>query len=77
MSLTEIGFQAEVEERLHAIRRPQGILFVVGPTGSGKTTTLYALINELRNEPLNVVTIEDPIEYEVDGITQIQTNERA
>jgi type IV pilus assembly protein PilB len=59
------------------IRRSQGILFVVGPTGSGKTTTLYGLINELRDEPLNVVTIEDPIEYEVDGLTQIQIHEKA
>ena len=78
MSLTDIGFPKPFEDKLRAwIRRSQGILFVVGPTGSGKTTTLYGLIHELRNEPLNVVTIEDPIEYEVDGITQIQTNERA
>lgn len=77
MSLSTIGFPAPFEEKLRAwIRRSQGILFVVGPTGSGKTTTLYGLIHELRNEPLNVVTIEDPIEYEVDGITQIQTHER-
>jgi type II secretory ATPase GspE/PulE/Tfp pilus assembly ATPase PilB-like protein len=78
MSLSDIGFPRPFEDRLRSwIRRSQGILFVVGPTGSGKTTTLYGLIHELRNEPLNVVTIEDPIEYEVDGITQIQTNERA
>jgi type IV pilus assembly protein PilB len=78
MSLAELGFPQAVEEKLHGwIRRSQGILFVVGPTGSGKTTTLYALINELRNEPLNIVTIEDPIEYEIDRITQIQTNEKA
>jgi type IV pilus assembly protein PilB len=78
MSLAELGFPAAVEDKLHGwIRRSQGILFVVGPTGSGKTTTLYALINELRHEPLNVVTIEDPIEYEIDRITQIQTNEKA
>ena len=78
MSLSDIGFPGAFETRLRAwIRRSQGILFVVGPTRSGKTTTLYGLIHELRNEPMNVVTIEDPIEYEVDGITQIQTNERA
>jgi type IV pilus assembly protein PilB len=78
MSLAELGFPQTVEEKLHGwIRRSQGILFVVGPTGSGKTTTLYALINELRNEPLNIVTIEDPIEYEIDRITQIQTNEKS
>ncbi len=77
MSLTQIGFPKSFEEKLQSwVRRSQGILFVVGPTGSGKTTTLYGLINELRNEPMNVVTIEDPIEYEVDGITQIQTHDR-
>ena len=78
MSLSAIGFPKPFEDKLRAwIRRSQGILFVVGPTGSGKTTTLYGLIHELRSEPINVVTIEDPIEYEIDGITQIQTNERA
>ena len=53
------------------------MLLTVGPTGSGKTTTLYACINEVRSDPLNVVTIEDPIEYEVDGISQVQVNEKA
>jgi type II secretory ATPase GspE/PulE/Tfp pilus assembly ATPase PilB-like protein len=78
MSLTELGIPRPVEEKLQAwIHRSQGILFVVGPTGSGKTTTLYALINELRDEPLNIVTIEDPIEYEIDRITQIQINEKS
>src|SRR5678816_3619422 len=78
MSLSEIGFPKPFEDKLRAwTRRSQGILFVVGPTGSGKTTTLYGLINEIRNEPMNIVTIEDPIEYEVDGITQIQTHEKA
>jgi len=78
MSLTELGVPRAVEEKLQAwIHRSQGILFVVGPTGSGKTTTLYALIHELRNEPLNIVTIEDPIEYEIDRITQIQINEKS
>ena len=78
MSLRDIGFPQPFEDKLRAwTRRSQGILFVVGPTGSGKTTTLYGLIHELRNEPMNVVTIEDPIEYEIDGITQIQTHDRA
>src|SRR5207237_1525142 len=63
MPLSRLGFQPTIPERLHAlIRRPQGILLTVGPTGSGKTTTLYALLNEIRQEPLNIVTIEDPIE---------------
>jgi type IV pilus assembly protein PilB len=78
MSLAQLGFHQDTEERLHAlIRSPQGMLLVVGPTGSGKTTTLYALINEIREEPLNIVTIEDPVEYEVDHITQVQVHEKA
>ena len=77
MTFAQLGFQAETEERLHGlIRRPQGILLSVGPTGSGKTTTLYAFVNEIRQEPINIVTIEDPIEYEVDGVSQVQVNEK-
>jgi type IV pilus assembly protein PilB len=52
------------------------MLLAVGPTGSGKTTTLYAFVNEIRQEPMNIVTIEDPIEYEVDGISQVPVNEK-
>jgi type IV pilus assembly protein PilB len=78
LTLSQLGCSSDTEQRLHAlIRRPQGMLLVVGPTGSGKTTTLYALINEIRQEPLNIVTIEDPIEYEVDRITQVQVQEKA
>ena len=78
MTLAQLGFQAGLEERLHAlIRQPQGMVLSVGPTGSGKTTTLYAFVNEIRQEPLNIVTIEDPIEYEVDGVSQVQVNEKA
>ena len=78
MTLSQLGFQSDMGERLHGlIRRPQGMLLTVGPTGAGKTTTLYALINEIRQEPLNIVTIEDPIEYEIDGISQVQVNEKA
>ena len=78
MTIAQLGLPASCEEMVHAmIRRPQGILLVVGPTGSGKTTTLYALVHEIREEPLNIVTIEDPIEYEVDGITQVQLHEKS
>ena len=77
MTLAQLGFQPQAEELLHGlIRRPQGMLLTVGPTGSGKTTTLYALVNEIRQEPINIVTIEDPIEYEVDGVSQVQVNEK-
>src|SRR5438552_2088948 len=77
MTLGQLGFQPGIEERLHGlIRRPQGMLLAVGPTGSGKTTTLYAFVNEIRQEPINIVTIEDPIEYEVDGVSQVPVNEK-
>jgi type IV pilus assembly protein PilB len=58
------------------IRRPQGVLFVTGPTGSGKTSTLYASLNDIKSDTLNIVTIEDPIEYEMSGVTQIGVNDR-
>lgn len=77
MTLTQLGIPPAIEDRLHAlIRRPQGMLLVVGPTGSGKTTSLYAFVNEIRRDPMNIVTIEDPVEYEVDGISQVPVNEK-
>src|SRR5262245_12805112 len=77
MTLGQLGIQPAVEERLRGlIRRPQGMLLTVGPTGSGKTTTLYAFVNEIRQEPMNIVTIEDPIEYEVNGVSQVPVNEK-
>jgi type II secretory ATPase GspE/PulE/Tfp pilus assembly ATPase PilB-like protein len=77
MTLAQLGFQPQVEDSLQGlIHRPQGMLLTAGPTGSGKTTTLYALINEIRHEPINIVTIEDPIEYEVEGVNQLQVNEK-
>ncbi len=59
------------------IRRPQGMILITGPTGSGKTTTLYACLNEIKSETTNIVTVEDPIEYEMEGVNQVQVNERA
>jgi general secretion pathway protein E len=56
------------------IKKPNGIILVTGPTGSGKTTTLYASLLEIDREKKNIVTIEDPVEYEIDGITQVQVN---
>ena len=77
-TIAGLGAGPAVETQLKAIsRRPQGIVIVAGPTGSGKTTTLYAIIDELRGFPLNVVTIEDPIEYRVDGIRQIQVDHKS
>jgi type IV pilus assembly protein PilB len=56
------------------IKRPNGVLFVTGPTGSGKTTTLYSALSEINQPEINIVTVEDPVELRIDGITQIQTN---
>ncbi|MBI4313970.1 MAG: type II/IV secretion system protein, partial [Candidatus Omnitrophica bacterium] len=58
------------------IQMPHGVIFVTGPTGSGKTTTLYACLNQLNSRDRKIVTIEDPVEYELKGITQIQVNPR-
>lgn len=72
LGLDKIGMG---KERLDAIRRlvsmPEGILLVTGPTGSGKTTTLYSAISDLHNEEINIMTIEDPVEYNLKGIAQI------
>jgi len=58
------------------IREPHGIVLVTGPTGSGKTTTLYAALSRLDPKALNIMTVEDPIEYDLDGISQTQVNAR-
>ena len=59
------------------MRRPWGAILVTGPTGSGKSTTLYATLAELNDETRNIVTVEDPIEYQLDGIKQVQLNNKA
>ena len=59
---------------LDGIRKPNGMILTSGPTGSGKSTTLYALIQEIKSEEINIVTMEDPVEYKMDGINQIQVN---
>ena len=58
------------------IQQPHGIIFVTGPTGSGKTTTLYACLHEINDDEHKIITIEDPIEYEMEGVTQIQINSK-
>ena len=58
------------------IERPQGIVLITGPTGSGKTTTLYSMINHIKTDAINIVTLEDPIEYELKGINQVGINEK-
>src|SRR5437763_16513608 len=58
------------------MREPYGMVLVTGPTGSGKTTTLYAAVNEIKTDEDKLITIEDPVEYQVKGITQIPVNEK-
>ncbi|MBO7132327.1 type II/IV secretion system protein [Candidatus Saccharibacteria bacterium] len=59
---------------LNGIKKPNGMILTSGPTGSGKSTTLYALIQQIKSEEINIVTLEDPVEYKMDGINQIQVN---
>ena len=78
MGLDELGFSAHNLLSFNAlIRKPHGIILVTGPTGSGKTTTLYAALNALRSPTTNIITCEDPVEYELEGISQSNVNDRA
>jgi len=73
----ELGFSEEDQQRWKDMtERPNGIVLVTGPTGSGKTTTLYAALSRLDPKALNIMTVEDPIEYDLDGISQTQINTR-
>ena len=76
LSSTGIGGQDLVKIR-NSMSKPQGMILLTGPTGSGKTTTLHSMLKELRSEKTNIVTVEDPVEYELEGITQVHVNERA
>ncbi len=75
IELSKIGFE-DSESKLYkeAIVKPQGIILITGPTGSGKTSTLYATLNFIKSENKNIVTIEDPIEYLIEGVNQMQVN---
>lgn len=78
VKLAEIGFSTEnLSKFLKIIRKPHGIVLVTGPTGSGKTTTLYSALAEINSQEINIVTVEDPIEYELSGIIQSQVNVKA
>ncbi len=78
LKLENIGFPGgELMEFRRLIRRPNGILLVTGPTGSGKTTTLYSALSEINSPEKNIVTVEDPIEYQLEMVNQVQTNLKA
>ena len=74
--LDELGFEDEDYDKLRkAISSPQGMILVTGPTGSGKTTTLYSILKDINKPELNILTAEDPVEYEMDGIGQVQVRD--
>src|SRR5205823_2353786 len=75
--LDDLGMSPEMLERFSkAIHRYTGMVLVTGPTGSGKTTTLYAALNELNKPDCKIITVEDPVEYRLDGLNQVQVNEK-
>jgi type II secretory ATPase GspE/PulE/Tfp pilus assembly ATPase PilB-like protein len=77
LKLSQLGFSPYILEKInYYIRQPYGMFLVTGPTGSGKTTTLYAALNEIKDPADKIITIEDPVEYQVEGIIQIPVNEK-
>jgi type IV pilus assembly protein PilB len=77
LELEQLGFGEKNLEMLeNFIRRPQGMVLITGPTGSGKTSTLYACMQEITSEEVNIITVEDPVEFELPGINQVQINDK-
>jgi type IV pilus assembly protein PilB len=75
LNLSDLGLDSDYEDQLLRVaKKPFGMILVVGPTGSGKTTTLYALLKLLNKPDINITTIEDPVEYKINGLNQIQVN---
>jgi type IV pilus assembly protein PilB len=73
LSLNQMGFEAkQLEDIRKAIAMPYGLVLVTGPTGSGKSTSLYAMLNEIKTTSRNIVTVEDPVEFRLDGVNQVQ-----
>jgi type IV pilus assembly protein PilB len=78
LSINQLGLSETNEEFFRSIiKSPNGIILICGPTGSGKTTTLYSVLAEVNDSRVNTITIEDPVEYKLDGITQVQVNAKA
>lgn len=74
-NLDDMGYAGRALRAIRkGIKRPNGMILTSGPTGSGKSTSLYALIKEIKNDTVNIVTLEDPVEYKMDGVNQIQVN---
>jgi type IV pilus assembly protein PilB len=77
-TLQELGMSDEMRTALEElIRKPTGALLVTGPTGSGKSTTLYAALTEINRPEINIITVEDPVEYRLSGVNQVQINQKA
>lgn len=75
--LEKMGFSSQDEKTVHdIISKPNGIILVTGPTGSGKTTTLYSILNRLNTPSVNIITVEDPVEYQMAGIAQVQVYDK-
>jgi type IV pilus assembly protein PilB len=75
LKLEDMGYRGRALRTIRkGLERPNGMILTSGPTGSGKSTSLYALLNEIKNDTINIVTLEDPVEYKMDGINQIQVN---
>lgn len=73
--LGEMGYAGRALRTIRlGVRKPNGMILTSGPTGSGKSTSLYALVQEIKNDSINIVTLEDPVEYKIDGVNQIQVN---
>ena len=73
-----MGLLADEAKRLNdLVNLREGIVLVTGPTGSGKTTTLYSALRQIQQRAVNIVTVEDPVEYKLQGIVQVQVNEKA
>lgn len=78
LSLKDLGFlEQNMQKLLDALKLPYGAILVTGPTGSGKSTTLYAAINETNDPTTNLITVEDPVEYRLGGLSQVHVNEKA
>ena len=77
LEIEQLGFSEENLEKVQRLLQiPHGMILVCGPTGSGKTTTLYSMLDSLRKKGSNIITLEDPVEYEMQGINQVQINEK-
>jgi type II secretory ATPase GspE/PulE/Tfp pilus assembly ATPase PilB-like protein len=77
LSLADLGFGQKNLNTIHSfIKQPQGMILITGPTGSGKTSTLYSCLSTIKSDELNIITVEDPVEYELGGINQVMINEK-